>query len=163
MWTRPWKTRGVVAKGTKGDMVHTHVSLSLSHHSCLFFWFTLIRSSLDEWGSPSVSLASEDGGCWGVWRKGRGPGGGGSPNSWTAKDRCWPRYESLIMVLTDKFLAETQWLFWSLHTRYHLCSFVCGAKVMLRPVTLRRLQSRHKLLKRQGCICLHHSEVDLAL
>lgn len=71
------------------------------------------------------------------------------------------------MVLTDKLLAETldgaQWLFWLLHTRYHLCSFVSGAKVMLRPVTLRRLQSRHKILKQQGCICLHHSEIDLAL
>lgn len=41
-------------------------------------------------------------------------GEGGSPNSWTAKDRCRPRYERLIMVLTDKLLSETldgaQWL-----------------------------------------------------
>lgn len=78
----------------------THFFLSLSHHSCLFFWLLPCRSSSMN-GDPQASplLLRTEGGME--------SGEGGSPKSWTTKDRCRPRYERLIMVLTDKLLSET--------------------------------------------------------
>lgn len=71
MWTRLWKTRGEVVKGTKGTRVHT--PFFLSHHSCLFFWRRPCQSSCVN-GDPQASAQLQ--------------------KSQTAKDRCKPRYES---------------------------------------------------------------------
>lgn len=79
----------------------THSFLSLSHHSCLFFLLLPCPSSSVNGGSPGLSSAPEDGGWLGVWR------GGLTKSPEPAKDRCRPRYERLIMVLTDKLLSES--------------------------------------------------------
>lgn len=72
--------------------------------------------------------------------KGGGESGGGSPKSWTAKDRCRPRYERLIMVLTDKLLSETGWELSGFLGRSSSTLLVClgltvGAKLLLGLVT----------------------------
>lgn len=86
MWIRLWKTRGVVVKSTKGTLVHT--PFFRSYHSCLFFWLRPCRSPYmngDPRASPQLQKAK------------------------TGKDRCKPRYESPITVLTDKELTRAGW------------------------------------------------------
>lgn len=120
----------------------THVSLSLSHHSCLFFCLTLSRSSRMN-GHPRASpqLVRMEG-C--------------SPNSWTAKDRCWPRYERLIMALTDKLLAETlDGAPWLLQSHYLLC---CCTRSLCTDFKAKKQNTKAGI-----CICLLHNQINLNL
>ncbi|CAB1450561.1 unnamed protein product [Pleuronectes platessa] len=87
-----------------GEVLRFRLFDSLSgNHSCLFLLAVALSITPDEWGSPGLTSAPAGERVVGSLEWGRRA----SPSSWTAKDRCRPRYERLIMVLTDKLLSET--------------------------------------------------------
>lgn len=98
MRTWPCKTRGEVVKSTKGTWVHTPFFLSLITAA-----FSSSCCSVDHPGWMGIPQASPQ------LVRVVGELGRGSPNSWTAKDRCRPRNERLIRALTDKLLSDFGW------------------------------------------------------